>query len=993
MDLLWKLLLSNAMIAGCLFVIVLLVRRWVNNPAVLHLLLLLVLIKLITPAVWYPRIDLLSAKTKTAPNHHAIASPQGAETELTSDSPSSTRTGLSSFAALRNGLRKTTTAAVPPSEAIPPSGTTTDSAPLMESSNEPGWFARLASYFAGLEWTWSSLALLIWGTGTMVCFFVGAVRIIRFQKLLKHVQPAPAELQQRARTLGARIGLKSVPRVDLISVAISPLLWACFTRARIILPAQLLQELNDAEVEALLLHELAHYRRGDHWVRLLELLTTGLYWWYPVVWWVRREIRVIEETCCDAWVIQADPDKRRAYAEVLVKATGFVSKSQRISAATGMGTQRILEQRLTSIMCDSLKHRISRRGKFLLVTVALLLLSLAPLPGTSQAETKVAEKPNQLPSVEEILDGYRNNLQRLLPLGMTYRIMAQENMNCITRDRLILAALRNIQKADRNEIKVDGKIVSEEQLQMMVQYSLTGQQIQLEGQLTPEAVQKRLSETLVEQRYFWTDGRVFHQRRSYQPQQKNTTLEQGPVWPAENLNQHYDTIELVSWSNQNQPPLRRWYGRKKNHQIPQGEIGNDLKQIHNLKTTAPLGLKQFHWAEELSEYSLDACLTKPPHRYRIVGRENRDGKALILVEYLNEPHEQSPEKRWRMRAWVDPAQGYLPLRIEWGYVDQENRLAWGLSQHAEVLQVKQVDGSFYPTRIRFQEYTTGTPKKQEQSSQTNEIKIFTKNLENLPAVPTVPGRSTTWEVLEIHPHQNIAAETLALRFPEETVYDNKIDGRTYTTGTEQPLPEDPEPPEMVHLFSQAPPLQVTEWLDGNTHQLKDFEGKVVVLLFLEDVLNYDFSGMSPEMEQYVGEIKKMLLRLHQKYADKEIIFLEIYPPGTSKAKVRKFHQNRGFETLAAIDQRQAEGGATNQKYHGIHVAPTCFLLSRKGRVVFSPEIYDSIMAEDYFQHTARKLSISLDDVEKLPEDEAIRQSLRIMEYIIGEQIDKVLAIQ
>lgn len=198
---------------------------------------------------------------------------------------------------------------------------------------------------------------------------------------------------------------------------------------------------------------------------------------------------------------------------------------------------------------------------------------------------------------------------------------------------------------------------------------------------------------------------------------------------------------------------------------------------------------------------------------------------------------------------------------------------------------------------------------------------------------------------------------------------------------------------MVHLFSQAPHLQVTEWLDGNTHQLKDFEGKVVVLLFLENVLNYDFSGMSPEMEQYVGEIKKMLLRLHQKYADKEIIFLEIYPPGTSKVKIREFHQNRGFKTLAAIDQRQAEGGATNQKYHGIHVTPTCFLLSRKGRVVFSPEIYDSIMAEDYFQHTARKLSISLDDVEKLPEDEAIRQSLRIMEYIISEQIDKVLAIQ
>jgi hypothetical protein len=377
-----------------------------------------------------------------------------------------------------------------------------------------------------------------------------------------------------------------------------------------------------------------------------------------------------------------------------------------------------------------------------------------------------------------------------------------------------------------------------------------------------------------------------------------------------------------------------------------------------------------------------------------VGREKRDGRPLILVEYLNEPHAQSPEKRWRMRAWVDPAQGYLPLRIEWGYVDQENQLAWGLSQHAEVLQVKQVDGSYYPTRIRFQEYTTGIPKKQEQSSQTNEIKIFTKNLKDFPAPPTVPGRSTTWEVLDIHPHQQIAPETLALRFPEGTVYENRIDGRTYTIGNEQPLPEPPEPPEMVHLFTQAPPLQVAEWMDGNQRKLKDFRGKVVVLLFLDDTfLKFDFAKLPPKMEQYFVEAQKMLLRLHQKYANKEIVFLEIYPPDSSKAKIREFHQYLGFETLAAIDQRQGEGGATNMKYHGAQVAPTCFMLSRKGRIVFSPEIIDSIMMEEHFQHAARKLSISLDELEKLPKDEATRQSLRVMEYMISEQIDKVLAIQ
>ena len=996
MDLLWKLLISNAAIAGGLFVIVLLIRRWIKNPALQHMLLLLVLIKLITPAVWQPQIALLSPGPGSSVSPVEKA-PVTDGTGLLAENESNANTKLNAFNSLRKRMQETSKGSSPTTTSETVSKTSTAEASTETPVSNPAWYLRLAAAFTARGWTWTTSLFLIWAVGTLVCCFIAALRIFRFQRLLKLARPASEALQQRAGVLGTRIGLESSPQVVLLPGAISPLLWAFYCRARIILPERLLAELDEAEQDTLLLHELAHYRRGDHWVRLIELATTALYWWYPVVWWVRREIRLTEEACCDAWVIQTEPDKRRAYAEVLVKATGFVSQAQRIPVATGMGAARILEQRLTSIMCDTLQHQISRRGKFLLATIALLLLSLAPLLGTSQAETKVAAKPDQLPSVEEILDGYRDNIQRLLPLEMTYRITAQENMNCITRDRLNLEALKTITNTDLRkikEIKVDGKTISEEQLQLTVAHSFTQQEMFLESQLTPEAVQKRLSETVMDQRYFWTDGRAFHQRRPYQLRQKNTTLDQGPVWPAENLNQHYNEIELISWSDQNQPPLRRWYGRKERQQFPQGEIGNELKQIPNLKTSAPLGLKEYHWAEKLPEYSLDACLTKPPHRYRVVGRENRDGRALILVEYLNKPHEQNPEKRWRMRAWVDPAQGYLPLRIEWGYVDQENQLARGLSQHAEVLQVKQVDGSYYPTRIRFQEYTTGTPKKQEQSSQTNEIKIFTKNLKDFPAPPTVPGRSTTWEVLDIHPHQQIAPETLALRFPEGTVYENRIDGRTYTIGNEQPLPEPPEPPEMVHLFTQAPPLQVSEWMDGNQRNLQDFRGKVVVLLFLDDTfLKFDFAKLPPEMEQYFVEAQKMLLRLHQKYENKDIVFLQIYPPDSSKAKIREFHQYLGFETLAAIDQRQGEGGATNQKYHGVQVAPTCFMLSRKGRIVFSPEIIDSIMMEEHFQHAARKLSISLDELEKLPKDEATRQSLRVMEYLISEQIDKVLAIQ
>ena len=67
----------------------------------------------------------------------------------------------------------------------------------------------------------------------------------------------------------------------------------------------------------LLLHELAHLKRRDHWVRWLELVVAGLYWWHPVVWWARRALREAEEQCCDAWVVWAMPDRSRTYASCL----------------------------------------------------------------------------------------------------------------------------------------------------------------------------------------------------------------------------------------------------------------------------------------------------------------------------------------------------------------------------------------------------------------------------------------------------------------------------------------------------------------------------------------------------------------------------------------------------------------------------------------------------------------------------------------------------
>src|SRR5262249_16512260 len=124
----------------------------------------------------------------------------------------------------------------------------------------------------------------------------------------------------------------------------------------------------------LLVHELAHLRRRDHWVRLLEMLATGLFWWHPVVWWARRELREAEEQCCDAWVVWALPGAGRTYATALLECLAFLSPPQAPlpEGAGGLG-QTDLKRRLIMIMRATTPRRLGWGGLLGVLGVAALL--------------------------------------------------------------------------------------------------------------------------------------------------------------------------------------------------------------------------------------------------------------------------------------------------------------------------------------------------------------------------------------------------------------------------------------------------------------------------------------------------------------------------------------------------------------------------------------------------------------------------------------------
>jgi beta-lactamase regulating signal transducer with metallopeptidase domain len=84
----------------------------------------------------------------------------------------------------------------------------------------------------------------------------------------------------------------------------------------VLLPASALSALSPAQLEAILAHELAHIRRHDYLVNLLQALVETLLFYHPAVWWVSRRIRIERENCCDDLAVSLCGDPV-AYANAL----------------------------------------------------------------------------------------------------------------------------------------------------------------------------------------------------------------------------------------------------------------------------------------------------------------------------------------------------------------------------------------------------------------------------------------------------------------------------------------------------------------------------------------------------------------------------------------------------------------------------------------------------------------------------------------------------
>jgi len=222
-----------------------------------------------------------------------------------------------------------------------------------------------------------------------------ASRIIRFRRRLCEAVPAPDDLVEEAERIGRRLGVP-VPELLVVPDLGTPLLW-CLGRPQLLLPGRLVKTLPFDRWRGILTHELAHLRRGDHWVSRLELAAGLIWWWNPLYWLTRARLDADAELACDAWVVWAQPkDKDRlAYAEVLFDLCATLSLARSPAPTLGVaGSGRFFERRLTMILHDHVSCRLSPLG-----LLGACLLVLFALPSWSAANPAAVNDEDELNSV------------------------------------------------------------------------------------------------------------------------------------------------------------------------------------------------------------------------------------------------------------------------------------------------------------------------------------------------------------------------------------------------------------------------------------------------------------------------------------------------------------------------------------------------------------------------------------------------------------------
>lgn len=236
---------------------------------------------------------------------------------------------------------------------------------ITQDSHTHSWASRFISYCNNNAFTLFTIWFIVFFFKAM--WTVAAFR--RIEKIRQHrsVHPAPV-WQEKVQQLAKRLNILQYIQMLESEVVKVPVVVGVF-KPIILVPVGMLTNLPPDQVEMILLHELAHIKRKDYLVNVIQVIIETTFFFNPALLWISSLVREARENCCDDMAVNVNNDKKR-YITALLSFQEYYSNQMQVAPAFASGRKNHLLNRVLRLVHNS-NTTLNIREKFIL-TVALI---------------------------------------------------------------------------------------------------------------------------------------------------------------------------------------------------------------------------------------------------------------------------------------------------------------------------------------------------------------------------------------------------------------------------------------------------------------------------------------------------------------------------------------------------------------------------------------------------------------------------------------------
>lgn len=226
----------------------------------------------------------------------------------------------------------------------------------------------------------------LWFVGVVLLSSRLGISWLRARRMMKHeAVTAGAEWQQACARIASAMGLRRAIRL-LESGAIHVPAVIGALRPVILLPTSTLTGLSPQQIEMVLAHELAHIRRHDFLVNLLQALAETLMFHHPAVWWISHTVRVEREHCCDDLALAISGD-RVQYARALARLEELRSAEFAVAVAANGGSLIERIRRIAGARAESTSLTSRWVAAVAMLSLVAIAVAVPSFPALAQKET------------------------------------------------------------------------------------------------------------------------------------------------------------------------------------------------------------------------------------------------------------------------------------------------------------------------------------------------------------------------------------------------------------------------------------------------------------------------------------------------------------------------------------------------------------------------------------------------------------------------------